>query len=161
MCAEQADHLPMLMPAIRVIYEPTTGVGSMVLLKRCLIVLLLVVLAFQLVTLARAWRDDAVAASWIEALQGENTCGPPFTFEETRHYEQLAAMHESKLTASERSKTDCYVRDRQRRQSLDLMSRKSTEAKRSVSDATILIAATAVLIIILAGIGRLHWWRAA
>ncbi len=121
----------------------------MVWLRRVLLGLLTLILASQFIIGLQAWRDEAVAASWIVALEGKRECFGDFTSSEALHLEQLATVNSLKLSANDRLRVDCYLRDVDRRRTVERASRDLIKAQTTVKNALIIGAASSALIAIL------------
>lgn len=127
----------------------------MVRLKKVLLALLMLVLASQLINGLRAWRDEAVAASWIEALDGKRECLYDFSTLEARRLERLATVSSLKLSVDDRLRVDCYLREVNNGRTVERARQDFTRARTAINGAAMLGGVAAAMIAALSMFGRI------
>lgn len=128
----------------------------MVWLRRVLLTLLILFLATQLINGLQAWRDEAVAKSWIGALDGKRECLGGFTTLEARRLESLATLDGGKLSAKDELRVECWLRHQENRETIYRVGRDLTRAQTAITDALVFGAATVITICVLLMLGRSH-----
>lgn len=133
----------------------------MVWLTRGVLLVLALLLATQLINGLRAWRDEAVAASWIDALKGKRGCFGDLTLSEERRLEHLATVATPKLSFEDRWRVDCYLRDVDRRRTVDRAEWMLIDARTKIKNALIYGTATLAVTAILVMLGWISRNKAA
>lgn len=133
----------------------------MVWLTRGVLLVLALLLATQLINGLRAWRDEAVAASWIDALKGKRECFGDLTLSEAERLEHLTTVATPKLSFEDRWRVDCYLRDVDRRRTVDRAEWALIDARTKIKNALIYGTVTLVVTAILAMLGWISRNKAA
>ena len=102
---------------------------------KLLLTLLTAIIASQIVAGLVAWRDDAVATSWINELTGKRECLYDFSTLEARRLERLANERRLQLGVEDRLRVDCYLREAQNWRDLERKRRDSAKARSAMTQA--------------------------
>jgi len=107
-------------------------------LTKLLLTLLAAFVASQIAVGLVAWKDGAVATSWIKDLSGKQECLYDFSPEEALRLDRLATVISSQLGVEDRLRVDCYLRKANNWRELERRRRDLVKARAAITQAATL-----------------------